>query len=144
MFHASNAREMRNTLHKQLDVVIRGQTTTPSINLCISTCSPNPCNEMFEKTLIQLMEDIRCDGVVDVSKRKFFSKNTLNRFDSCISICFGEFRCSLIDGIESFNVFLSVTRLEITFPVIDVIVWCRTNGTITSIPALAPDNRPHT
>ena len=52
----------------------------PSINLCISTCSLNPCNEMFEKTLIQLAEDIRCDRAVDVNKRDIFPRNALNRF----------------------------------------------------------------
>ena len=114
-------------------MVVRGETTAPSIDLCISTCSPNPCNEVFEKTLIQLVEDIGHDRVVDVDKRKIFPKNTLNRFDSCISACLGEFSSSFINGVESFDDFLGVVRLEITFPVIDVIMWCRIDGTSTSL-----------
>ena len=120
-------RQMRNALHKELDVVIRQQMAASSINLCISTYSPNPRNEMFEKTLIQLIKDIGCDRVVDVDERQIFSEHTLNRFDSCISRCLGEFSSTFINGVESINGFLGVMRLKITLPLTNLIMWGRTD-----------------
>ena len=67
------------------------------------------------------------------TKGRFFQKKALNRFDSCISTCLGEFAGSFINGVESFNDFLGVARLKITFPVINVVVWFRTDGTITGL-----------
>ena len=93
----------------------------PSIHLCISTCSLDPPDEMFEKALIQLMQDVRCDGAVDVNIRKVFPENALDRLDSCISTCLSEFSSPFINGIESFSDFLGITRLKNTIPVADVI-----------------------
>ena len=104
-----------------------------SIDLCISTCGLNPCNEVFEKTLIQLMEDIRCDRAVDVDKRQIFPEHTLNRFDSCLSACFSEFGSPFINGVESVDDFLGVVRLKITLPLVNLVAWGRTDRTVTGL-----------
>jgi hypothetical protein len=88
---------------------------------------------MFEKALIQLMENIGRDRAVDVDKRQIFPEHALNRFDSCISTCLGEFSSSFINGIKSIDDFLGVARLEITLPLANLITWGRTDGTIPSL-----------
>ena len=76
------------------------------------------------------MKNVGCDRAVDVDERKIFPEYTLNGFDSHISACFGEFHGSFVNRIESFNDLLRVVRLKVTFPVTDVLVWCRADGTI--------------
>ena len=124
---------MRNALHKEPDVVIKEQMAAPSINLCISTYSLNPQNQMLEKALIQLMENIRHDRAVDVNKRQIFPKHALNKFNSCICTCLGEFGSPFINSVERFNYFVGVTRLEINLSVVTLIVQGRTDGTIASL-----------
>ena len=67
------------------------------------------------------MQDVGCDGVVDVDVRKVFPENALDRLDSCISTCLGEFGSPFIDGVESFHDFLGIARLKNTIPVANVI-----------------------
>ena len=76
---------------------------------------------MFEQPLIQLMQDVGRDRAVDVDIGKVFPENTLDRLDSCISTCLGEFGSPFIDGVESFCDFLGVTRFKDTIPVANVI-----------------------
>jgi len=86
---------------------------------------------MFEQPLIQLMQDVGHDRAVDVDIGKVFPENALDRLDSGISACFGEFSSPFIDGVESFNDFLGVTRLKNTIPLAYLISQCRTDGTST-------------
>ena len=67
---------------------------TLSINFCIATCSPNPSDEMLQKSLVQLVQDIRGNGAVDVNEGKIFPKYTLDGFDSNTCTGLHEFRCS--------------------------------------------------
>ena len=67
------------------------------------------------------MQDVGCDGAVDVNVRKLFPENALDRLDSCISTFLVEFRSPFINGVESFRNFLGITRLKNTIPVADVV-----------------------
>ena len=87
---------------------------------------------MFEKTLIQLMQDVRCDRAVDVDVRKVFPENALDRLDPCLNACLGKFHSSFINGVESFSNLLGIMRLKNTIPVANVVLGCRTDGTCTS------------
>ena len=78
------------------------------------------------------MQDVGCDGTVDVDIGKVFPENALDRLNSCISTCLGEFGSPFIDGIECFCDFLGVTRLKNAIPIADVVLWCRTDGTSAS------------
>jgi hypothetical protein len=72
---------------------------TPSINFCMATCSPNPTDEMFHKSLVQLVQDIRRYGAVNVNEGKIFSKYALDRLDSSTCTGLRKFRCPLVNEI---------------------------------------------
>ena len=106
------------------------QTTTTGINFCISTNCSNPCYKMLEKTLVKLMKNAGCDWRIDVNEWEIFQKNTLNRFNPCISTCICKFSCSFINWVEGLNDFSCIARLKNTIPIADVITMCRTDGTV--------------
>jgi hypothetical protein len=114
-----------------VDVVIWGKTTTPGINFCFATYGPNPSNQMLQKSLVQLVQDIWGYGVVDVNKGKNFPKYALDRFDSstCAGLC--KCSCALFNRIKGFYVFVSIPWLTDSFSISNLIVWCWADGTFT-------------
>lgn len=111
--------------------MIWGKTMTPSIYFCIATYSPNPSDEMLQKSLIQLVQDIGGYGAVNVNEGKILPKYTLDRFDSstCTGLC--KFGCTLVDRIESFYDFVSIPWLQDAFLISNFIAWCWADGTFT-------------
>ena len=111
--------------------MIWGKTTTLSINFCITTYSPNPRDEMLQKSLVQLVQDIGGYGAINVNEGKVFPKYTLDRFDSSTCAGLREFSHALVDRIESFYDFVSIPWLQDAFPISNFIAWCWTDGTFT-------------
>ena len=69
MLLASYPRETCNTFDEMPNVVIWWHSTTPCVNLERSQGLSNPRNQVFDDALMELIEDVRGDGPVNVDIR---------------------------------------------------------------------------
>ena len=58
MLLTSNFRKFTDTLHENPDIVIRGKSTTASINLGCTICLDDPELQMLQYALVELVENV--------------------------------------------------------------------------------------
>jgi len=112
MFMARDMEEAGYALEKVANVVIWGHSTTPGINFGCTNGSGNPANKVFEDTLVELVKNIRHNGVKDMGVGKVDPEGFNDGFDACCKAGLEVAGRISVKGIQCLKDYLKVTEFS--------------------------------
>jgi hypothetical protein len=63
---ASNTIEIRDTIHEEANIMVRGKTAATGIDFCFAADLFQPRDEVLDDSLIELVKNVRGDGAKDI------------------------------------------------------------------------------
>ena len=100
MLFACDATEGGYPFGEVAQTVIGGKPATARVDLSLAVRFLEPRDEMFDYTLVQLVEDVGGDRVEDIRIRKLFPERMEKGFDSGILAGTGECARPIVEGGE--------------------------------------------
>lgn len=126
MLLAGDARHARDSLREVAEGVIPWQSATARIDFLGSESFLQPANKVLHNTLVELVKDVRGDGVVDVGVRKRLPEGVMERLDSCLTTGSSEFAWTLIGSRKRVKDLAKVAKRTRRVDIVtDLIAWNR-------------------
>lgn len=79
--------------------MIRRQASTAGINLSCTKSRDKPTDKVLDDTLIELMEDVRCDRLVDIDIREILPEGSNDWFNTSGGTCSKKASWVIIKGV---------------------------------------------